>query len=287
VQVHKLASTNGFIVFDLDGATTSVGVTRLAPKVLQDGAELLARSTTYAFATFGLDHGGASAAINATPETRDEAIAAFVTEVEPMVVERRFLTSPGLGLGAEDLAPLLAADPRPQIDDPALIGGGALACAEAVIGDLTGKRALILGPSAATDALTASLTAAGATLVEGGPETECDVLFAGGKAGAIDHDVAAQVRAGVVVPIAQVPVTAKALAVLGRATTIVMPDFVSLAAPLLAGLDPDGGEPIARVRKVADAIAAEGTGAWMVAAGIAEAHLKTWQEKLPFGRPLA
>jgi hypothetical protein len=45
MQVHKLTSTDGFIVFDLDDAP-ALGVVRMAPKVLRDGAELLARSTT-------------------------------------------------------------------------------------------------------------------------------------------------------------------------------------------------------------------------------------------------
>ena len=53
MPIQKLTSTDGFIAFDLDGAP-AVGVVRLAPKVLRDGAELLARSTTYAAASFGL-----------------------------------------------------------------------------------------------------------------------------------------------------------------------------------------------------------------------------------------
>ena len=44
MQLHKLQSTDAFIVFDLDDAP-AVGVVRLAPKVLRDGTELLARST--------------------------------------------------------------------------------------------------------------------------------------------------------------------------------------------------------------------------------------------------
>jgi glutamate dehydrogenase/leucine dehydrogenase len=284
VQVHKLEQTNGFIVFDLEGAETSVGITRLAPKVLQDGAELLARSITYAFACFGLSHSGASAAINAGPDERAAAVAGFVAEVEPMVRERKFLTRPGLGLSEGDLTPLLAADPRPAVDEPALIAAGALACAEAVIGPIGGLTATILGPTPAASAITNVLAERGATVAT---EGRTDIVFAGGKAGSLDHEVAASVAARVVIPVTSVPVTAKALAVLGRAGTVVMPDFVSLAAPLLAGLDPDGGDPVARVRTIADAIAGEGTGAWMAAAGVAEAYLSTWRDALPFGRPLA
>jgi glutamate dehydrogenase/leucine dehydrogenase len=79
VRIQKLTSTDAFIAFDLDDAP-AVGVTRLARKVLQDGAELLARSTTYAFASFGIEMGGASAGINAEGDGRDAAVAAFVEE---------------------------------------------------------------------------------------------------------------------------------------------------------------------------------------------------------------
>jgi hypothetical protein len=67
VTFHKLGATDAFVVFDLDGASRSVGPTRLAPKILVDGAELLARSATYLFASFGHQVGGASAGINARP----------------------------------------------------------------------------------------------------------------------------------------------------------------------------------------------------------------------------
>ncbi|MDD9369328.1 MAG: hypothetical protein PV358_04385, partial [Acidimicrobiales bacterium] len=81
MKVDKLTGTDGFVVTDLDDATTSVGVVRLAPKVLRDGAQLLARSVTYAFASFGIaGHGGASAGINAKPDARDDALAAFLDE---------------------------------------------------------------------------------------------------------------------------------------------------------------------------------------------------------------
>src|SRR5687767_796186 len=90
MQLHKLSSTDGFIAFDLDDAP-AVGVVRLAPKVLRDGAELLARSTTYAAASFGLRVRGASGGINAKPDDRDAALAAFVEEVTELVESERWL----------------------------------------------------------------------------------------------------------------------------------------------------------------------------------------------------
>jgi hypothetical protein len=125
VKVDKLTGTDGFVIVDLDDATTSVGVVRLAPKVLRDGAELLARAVTYTFAAFGVrGHGGASAAVNAKPESRDDAVAAFVDEVRERAASGALRLSPGVGLSPEDLAPLGWAPP-----DPALTAEGALAAA--------------------------------------------------------------------------------------------------------------------------------------------------------------
>jgi hypothetical protein len=82
-------------------------------------------------------------------------------------------------------------------------------------------------------------------------------------------------------------VTARALAVLSRADVVVVPDFLSTAAPLLAAFDPDGGDAVTRVHEAVEALTAEGTGLWMAAVAKAEEHLRTWQDQLPFGRPLA
>src|SRR4029450_5858594 len=85
---------------------------RLAPKVLREGVELLARSVTYAFASFGIaGHGGASGAINAKPEARDDAGAAFVDEMREPAEAGRLVLAPGTGLSAADLAPLGWAEP--------------------------------------------------------------------------------------------------------------------------------------------------------------------------------
>ncbi|MDQ2651314.1 MAG: hypothetical protein M3Z03_17390, partial [Actinomycetota bacterium] len=75
--------------------------------------------------------------------------------------------------------------------------------------------------------------------------------------------------------------------VVGRAGTVVVPDFLALAAPTLAAVDPDGGDPIERVLTTVAELAVEGTELWMSAVTRAEEHLLTWQDELPFGRPLA
>jgi hypothetical protein len=337
VKVQRLSSTDGFIVWDLDDASTSVGVVRLAPKVLQDGALLLARSTTYAFASFGVEgHGGASAAINAKPDDRDAAVTAFVQEVQPLVADGRLRLAPGLGVDAGDLAglavaaeagapgsnaapdevgatgaarstdatdPVSVGDPTGAADeadptgapvtawavpDPALVAAGAVAAAR-VAGPLDWRMAAVVGTGPVVDATVAALEAADTRLVDGRYDAPCDLLFVAGKAGCLDHPTAEVVHARVIVPLTPVPVTARALAILGRAERIVVPDFLSTAAPLLAAADPEGtaGDPVQRIREATIELAEEGPGMWLAAALKAEDNLATWTKEKPFGRPLA
>ncbi len=287
MQFHKLTSTDGFIVFDLDDAP-GVGVVRLAPKVLRDGAELLARSTTYAAASFGLRLRGASGGINAKPEGRDAALASFIEEVRELVESDRWLPGPGLGITTDDLNPLPRPEQRALAFDQTMAGESAVAAALGALGSLDGRRVAIVGNGPITEAAAASASANGATPEpQASFDADCDVLLVAGKAGALEHDLAATVKAKVVVPLTPVPVTARALAVLGRADVIVVPDFLSTAAPLLAAMDPNGGDATERVSAAVADLAGEGTNLWMAAALKAETFLQTWQATLPFGRPLA
>jgi hypothetical protein len=282
VKVQRLSTTDGFIVWDLDDAKSSAGVVRLAPKVLQDGAVLLARSVTYAFASFGVaGHAGASAAINAKPDDREAAVAAFLDEVRPLAESGQLRLTPSLGTSADDLAPLGWADP-----DPALAAAGAIA-ASRVAGPLDWRTAAVVGAGPVAEAATAQLTEAGATLVDPRFDSPCDVLFVAGKAGVLDHATAEAVEASLIVPLTPVPVTARALAVLGKAERTVVPDFLSTAAPLLAAHDADSGDPVQRVRDAALDLADKGTGMWIAAALAAEEKLAGWTAEKPFGRPLA
>jgi glutamate dehydrogenase/leucine dehydrogenase len=287
MQVQKLTSTDGFIAFDL-GDAPAVGVVRLAPKVLRDGAELLARSTTYAAASFGLQVGGGSAGLNAKPEARDDAIAAFTAEVVELVESGRWLPGPGVGVEASDLAGLPRADARSTAFDPTATGESAVAAALGALGSLDGKQVAIVGTGPIADAAAASAQTNGATATTGASfDAAADALLVAGKAGVLEHDLAATVQAKLVVPLTPVPVTARALAILGRADVVVLPDFLTTAAPLLAALAPDGDDPMHRVHDAVAAVATEGTGAWMAAVTKAEDHLRTWQDALPFGRPLS
>jgi glutamate dehydrogenase/leucine dehydrogenase len=282
VKVDELTGTDGFVVIDLDDATTSVGIARLAPKVLRDGAELLARSVTYAFAAFGVQgHGGASAAVNAKPEARDDAVAAFVDEVRPRAEAGALVLAPGTGLTADDLAPLGGTVP-----DPALAAAGALAAGR-VAGPHDWRTAAVVGAGPVAEAASAQLAEAGATLADARFDAACDVLFVAGKAGVLDHATADAVQARTIVPLTPVPVTARALAVLSRAERVVIPDFLATAAPLLAAHGPDGGDPVQRIHAAVTDLAGEGTGLWLAAAQRAEANLAAWTDERPFGRPLA
>ena len=284
MRVQKLETTDGFLLFDLDGAERSLGVARLAPKVLNDSAEMLARSVTYSFAAFGLKLSGASAGINAKPEGRDAAIAAFVAEVKPLVASGSLVLHPSTGLSDEDLAPLGSEPP-----DPTLTAHSALAAAEAVLGGLEGKTVEVIGSGIVADDTKVAAVYRGANVVdEGALDVTADALFIAGRAGAIDHEAAESVKAGVVVPLSPLVVTAKAYAAFRRADIVYVPDFIALAAPLLAEADADATvEPVERVRELMQHLASEGPNAWLVAIGLAEGFLSTWQDKLPFGRPLA
>lgn len=287
MQFHKLSSTDGFIVFDLDDAP-ALGVVRMAPKVLRDGAELLARSTTYAAASFGLQLRGGSGGINAKPDDKVAALAAFVDEVRDMVGDDRWLPGPGVGVTAADLASLPRADQRATAFDPTTAGESAVAAALGALGSLDGTQVAVVGTGPVADAAAASATTNGATAAaQASVDADCDVLLVAGKAGVLEHDLAATVKARVVVPLSPVPVTARALAVLSRAGTVVVPDYLAGAAPMLAAFDPEGGDPMERVHASVAALAEEGTNLWMAAALRAEGFLRTWQPELPFGRPLA
>jgi glutamate dehydrogenase/leucine dehydrogenase len=285
VRIQKLETTDAFIAFDLDSAATSVGIARLAPKILVDGAEMLARSNTYSFASFGLKVSGASAGVNAKPEARAEAIKAFEAEVAPLVAKGALVLFPGNGLTNEDLAPL---GERPVSPDPALVAGGCVAAAGGVLGELAGKTFAIEGSGPIADAASAALSAAGATAVDGGVGAAAALLLVAGKSGVIDHEVAATVQAEAIVPLTPLPITAKAYAVLSRAGVVYVPDFLALAAPLLARFDKDATvEPVARVRASVEELAGEGVNLWRAAITKAETFLSTWQDTLPYGRPLS
>lgn len=284
MPVQKLESTDAFVVVDLPDAPVAVGIVRSAPKVLVDGADLLARAATYVFATFEVQASGASAGINTKPEDRQQAMSLFVEEIRPRVVEGRLHLSPGTGVTDADLASLGI---EPQ-DESLAARGGVAAAAAFLGGGGGGKTAAVHGGGAWFERVSPWWAdAGGGDISEAGPDTDAEVLFVAGKSGVIDHETAATIKARLLVPLTPVPVTAKGYATLSRAGTVLLPDAVSCAAPLLAVADPDGGDPVERVAGAAGELAGQDVDAWRAMVAKAEAFLSTWQPQLPFGRPLA
>ena len=121
-----------------------------------------------------------------------------------------------------------------------------------------------------------------------------DVLFCGSKLGLVDHAVAAGLSTKVLAPIGVAPVTAKGLAVAGRADVVVLPDFLTLSGGLHSFVADDVATAEALIEQVTTRTAeltvasmAHDDGAYLGACALAEQFLSSWQDQLPFGRPLA
>lgn len=295
----KLSGTDAFVVVDLDGAEASSGPVRRARKVLPGGVRDLARSQTYTYAALGMRRGGASAGINAVDADRAEAVAAFVEQAAALVADGTYLPDPAKGVDEADLAPLRAADPRGRsgafaAECEAL---SAVAAAEAAIG-LDGRTAVIEGAGSCGSALAAALAERGATVVESSSESwasaPVDIVFAGSKMGAVNHGSAESLQARLLVPCGRLPFTAKALAVCRRRGVLALPDFVTLAGSTIAAWS-DPGTADEEVRSAVAATVTElvaetvshPDGPFLAACYAAESFLATWQDELPFGRPLA
>ena len=121
-----------------------------------------------------------------------------------------------------------------------------------------------------------------------------DVVFAGSRMGVVAHGVAEQLECRALVPSGRLAFTSKALAVCRRGGIAAVPDFVALAGSTVAAWSsPDTGDDDVRA-EIADTVAAlmadalsSDDGPFLGACYAAEAFLSTWQDELPFGRPLA
>jgi len=165
--MEKLTSTDAFIVADLDGAPAA-GIVRAAPKILVDGATLLARSLTYRFASFERQVGGASSGINAAPDARADALAAYVAEVESKVSAGLLMIDAGKGVNPDELAPLRAVDPRPDAyweRESDLTGLGIAVAADVASGGLDGRAVAIEGFDRASPALARAVVERGGRVV--------------------------------------------------------------------------------------------------------------------------
>jgi len=311
VRIHKFETTDSFVAIDLADAEVSSGPVRWARKVLQGGAQDLARSQTYTFAVLGMKRGGASAGVSAEADARDTAIAAFVAETSALVAAGTYLPDAAKGVSEADLSPLRQGDPRDTArmsgDEPTFAQRcdalSAVVCAEATVGSLADRSVAIESTGPVANAMSDLLAERGAKLVAGpGVEPDADALgsgadivFVGSKMGVVNHGVAAKLTgAAAVVPCGRVPITAKALAVLRRAEVAVPADFVALAGSTIASWgDPARTEAsieaeiTERVGSMCAEFAAHADGPLLAACYRAEEFLSTWQDSLPFGRPLA
>lgn len=300
--LQKLSSTDAFVLVDLDGVEHADGIVRLAKKVLVDGARTIARSRTYSWALLERRISGASAGINAAPEDRDGAVAAFVDEVTGQVANGSLALDPGKGLDSSDLKGLAALHTRSPLADAAradLLATGITAAADVALDGVSGTTAVLEGAGTATSTITKALTEAGAEVVGTGDGAEvaaieADLLVCGSKLGLVDHEVASVLRQRAIVPCGPAPVTAKGLAVSSRRGIVVMADFVTLLGPLLAFRHEADAAPDSlrvdadrTVRQIASDVVGHPDGPYLGAAYRAEEFLRTWRDPLPFGRPLA
>ena len=123
---------------------------------------------------------------------------------------------------------------------------------------------------------------------------EADIVFAGSKMGIVNHGVAGRLDCRALVPSGRLAYTSKALAVCRRNGIAAVPDFVALAGSTVAAWSsPETGDDevctdiIDTVAALmADALTSD-DGPFLGACYAAEAFLSTWQDELPFGRPLA
>ena len=121
-----------------------------------------------------------------------------------------------------------------------------------------------------------------------------DVVFAGSRMGIVNHGVVEGLECRALVPSGRLAYTSKALAVCRRTGIAAVPDFVALTGSTVAAWNsPDTGDDELRAEIVstvaalmADALKSD-DGPFLGACYAAEAFLTTWQDELPFGRPLA
>ncbi len=285
VTVTKLSSTDAFYVVDLDGAPSAAGSVRCARKILVDGAEALARRLTYAYASLGLQVSGASAGINADGDGRDDAVGAFVAELQPAAADGTLLWSAAKGVSTAELDGL---GPQPPANTDALFAAGVVASVVAARGSVDGARVALEEIGHGGPELVAAFEAAGATVVAHGADalaTDADILGVGSKNGVIDHDNVAAHAGRTIVPLASLAVTTRALADGRRAGVTILPDFVVTAGSLVRG-DTTPDAVAERIGSIIAEVVDHPDGIVLGACERAETFLLTWREDLPFGRPI-
>jgi glutamate dehydrogenase/leucine dehydrogenase len=343
MALQKLENADAFVVRDLDTEAPAIGIVRSAPKILQGGAQELARSQTYQLAALEMRYQGASCVGCCIHAARDDAMMAFCAELMPAVESSSLMLNSAKGVSPEQIAPLTAADRRNDVrlqdidgisNTAHLTGIGAVACASSVrsldganvaienfddVGLAVARAAVAAGAK-----ITAISTSVGAAISAGGFDlgalattwkidgpgmvatlskeelpfwrilgADVDVLFAGSKAGLIDHKNGENITASVLVPTGPIPYTTKGALTIERQGVTVLPDFITTAGGLLAGF-PEGDDQAAieswissKLQSLMASILGKDASPILEACFQAETFLKTWRDDLPFGRPFA
>ena len=221
------------------------------------------------------------------------------------------------GAQCEGLSAAVAADAAVGLDGRTVViegfsaSGPALAEAASqrggrVVGLATAEGSLAgdgFDPAALAEAWTASGDKALSTLAGDGGGLDApgalwsigaDVVFAGSRMGIVNHGVAEGFECRALVPSGRLAYTSKALAVCRRRGIAAVPDFVALAGSTIAAwsrIDTGDDEIRAEITRAVTALMDEALtsddGPFLGACYAAEAFLSTWQDELPFGRPLA
>lgn len=287
----KGSGPSAFLVIDLKGAHLSTGVVRAAKKVLVDGASTLARSETYGWALLGITNGGASAGINTNPEDVNQAKAAFDSAIKDVTDSGALGIRPGKGVPATEDLPY-----------DALAAAGVVAATASTVGDLDGASIGVELGLPITELVAEDLRLRGSLVTTGSitdlESLEADALICGSKVGLIDHEIAARLSCRAIIPGGSVPLTTRAFATLTRRDVIVVADFLSMCGPLFAHrAEATNGAPLdvdALALQIQEFVgekyaefATSDKGQFIAACLASESFLGTWQDELPFGRPLA
>lgn len=341
METRQLETTTGFVIYDLPGAENYVGQARLGAKLAPGNATMLVRHQTYVFAALEQQRSGATVGFKVTPDDAADAISAAAGELADELESQKLLTSPGLRLDRDKLAPFLQHDQRNPItnDDrdgvsfeEELLGLGAATAAASASGGLDGKKVAIEGFSNSGLAIAREVerqggsvaritTAKGcvsgsfdaATLADAwmgaGPacveqlgdvgkpweiwKGDVDALFVGSKPGAMSGEGAGSVGDTPVIATSAAAISSKALAVLRASGGNTTADFVSNVGPALAwwAADDAGHDTLrslttSTVEDLMNETAGHADGSFMAACYKAESFLRSWQDELPFGRPL-
>lgn len=288
VSEKAFETVDGYTMVDIGGAPAVVGPVRSAKKVLQRTTVDLIRHATYALAVHGINGSGGAAALNHDRAADDQSpIETFSTELTEWAISSHFVGTAGLGLGAGEIGVTLHSSASWSNE---LIATSAAAC---VPHDASTVNIVSDGEEPALQAALSAIDVSIGSDLAAALTSEADVVLVRGKAGALDHEVLAEVNVGRIVALQPLTTTARGLAVAGRQGTMIIPDFISAAGPYLAVLNtnaelgPITQDITAGTSEVLTRLEGTGTDMFVRACELAEEHLRTWTSDLPFGRPLA